>query len=78
MASNDYEVQKGLRGTRFSTLEEGITFYTVYATITGFDVRRVTEKKDRQGEITWKYALCSRAGFKLPTGEGSGVGVLLV
>nr|GMD30315.1 protein FAR1-RELATED SEQUENCE 5-like [Ipomoea batatas] len=65
-------------GQRFSTLEAGITFYTTYATITRFDVWRATEKKDLQGEITWKYVLCSRAGFKLPTGEGSGVGVLLV
>ncbi|XP_031099678.1 protein FAR1-RELATED SEQUENCE 5-like [Ipomoea triloba] len=60
--------KKAYVGQRFSTLEAGITFYTAYVTITGFDVRRATEKKDRQGKITWKYVLCSRAGFKIPTG----------
>ncbi|XP_019179927.1 PREDICTED: putative protein FAR1-RELATED SEQUENCE 10 [Ipomoea nil] len=69
------QAKKPCVGQVFPTLEGGIEFYTTYASTTGFDVRRASQKNDRQGQIMWKYVLCSRAGFKLSTSEGDGVGV---
>ncbi|XP_019156899.1 PREDICTED: protein FAR1-RELATED SEQUENCE 5-like [Ipomoea nil] len=68
--------KKPFPGQVFTSLEAAIQFYQTYAKSTGFDVHRASDKRDRHGKITWKYVLCSRAGFKLPTGEGDGVGIL--
>ncbi|XP_019167553.1 PREDICTED: protein FAR1-RELATED SEQUENCE 5-like [Ipomoea nil] len=51
-------------GRRFTSLAEGIQFYTDYARACGFDVRLNTLKRDRDGEIVMRYLVCSRQGVK--------------
>lgn len=55
---------KPIVGNMFDTLEEGNNFYTTYAVEVGFNVCRSTEVKYKDGEIKFKYYLCSRQGFK--------------
>ncbi|XP_031116728.1 protein FAR1-RELATED SEQUENCE 5-like [Ipomoea triloba] len=54
-------------GQWFLNLDNAIEFYAKYAGKVGFDIRRSSEKKDRQGKILMKYVLCSHEGFKQPT-----------
>lgn len=46
----------------FDSLEAGIKMYANYAEYAGFDVRRGTQSKKRNGMVKLKYILCSRAG----------------
>ncbi|XP_074283011.1 putative protein FAR1-RELATED SEQUENCE 10 [Silene latifolia] len=50
-------------GMQFGDIEEAITFYNVYALVTGFDVRKYTTKKWRDGTIKSKLLVCNREGF---------------
>nr|GMD39512.1 protein FAR1-RELATED SEQUENCE 5-like [Ipomoea batatas] len=51
-------------GQHFSTLAQGVTFYTEYANAGGFDVRLSTMKRDRDGAIIMRYLVCSRQGVR--------------
>ncbi|XP_019179706.1 PREDICTED: protein FAR1-RELATED SEQUENCE 5-like [Ipomoea nil] len=51
-------------GRRFSTLDEGIDFYTNYARVCGFDVRLYTMKRARDRETVMRYLVCNREGIK--------------
>ncbi|XP_019167890.1 PREDICTED: protein FAR1-RELATED SEQUENCE 5-like [Ipomoea nil] len=51
-------------GRRFSTLDEGIDFYTNYARVCGFDVRLYTMQRARDGETVMRYLVCNREGIK--------------
>ncbi|XP_074315417.1 protein FAR1-RELATED SEQUENCE 5-like [Silene latifolia] len=50
-------------GMQFGDIEEAITFYNVYALAIGFDVRKYTTKKWRDGTIKSKLLVCNREGF---------------
>ncbi|XP_074315624.1 protein FAR1-RELATED SEQUENCE 5-like [Silene latifolia] len=50
-------------GMQFGDMEEAITFYKVYALGIGFDVRKYTTKKWRDGTIKSKLLVCNREGF---------------
>ncbi|XP_074271612.1 protein FAR1-RELATED SEQUENCE 5-like [Silene latifolia] len=50
-------------GMQFGDIEEAITFYNVYALAIGFDVRKYTTKKWRDGAIKSKLLVCNREGF---------------
>ncbi|KAK9671828.1 hypothetical protein RND81_12G057200 [Saponaria officinalis] len=50
-------------GKLFNDVEEAITFYKVYALTCGFDVRRYTTKKWRDGSFKSKLIVCNREGF---------------
>ncbi|XP_074278002.1 protein FAR1-RELATED SEQUENCE 5-like [Silene latifolia] len=50
-------------GMQFGDMEEAITFYMVYALGIGFDVRKYTTKKWRDGTIKSKLLVCNREGF---------------
>ncbi|KAH9604054.1 hypothetical protein KSS87_010596 [Heliosperma pusillum] len=47
----------------FEDVEEAVSFYKVYALACGFDVRRYTTKKWRDGTIKSKLLVCNREGF---------------
>ncbi|XP_031120798.1 protein FAR1-RELATED SEQUENCE 5-like [Ipomoea triloba] len=51
-------------GLKFKSLEEGVQLYRSYAALSGFDARQSTAKRNREGEITTKYLVCSREGYK--------------
>ncbi|XP_019186463.1 PREDICTED: protein FAR1-RELATED SEQUENCE 5-like [Ipomoea nil] len=51
-------------GQRFETVENGIEFYEEYAKEAGFDVRHGTKRRNRFGQVSIKYMLCSREGYK--------------
>lgn len=51
-------------GLQFNTLNEGIQFYMNYGRSGGFDVRHSTVKRDRDGNISMRYLVCSRQGVK--------------
>lgn len=55
---------KPVVGNVFDTLEEGNNFYTTYALEVGFNICRSIEVKYKDGEIKFKYYVCSRQGFK--------------
>ncbi|XP_031106255.1 protein FAR1-RELATED SEQUENCE 5-like [Ipomoea triloba] len=70
-------------GQVFGTVEQGEVFYFEYGRAVGFDVRRSTVKKDRNGNTTVRHLVCSRQGFKqvvrdqfaeLEVGNGVAVG----
>nr|GMD39213.1 protein FAR1-RELATED SEQUENCE 5-like [Ipomoea batatas] len=70
-------------GQVFGTVEQGEVFYFEYDRAIGFDVRRSTVKKDRNGNTTVRHLVCSRQGFKqvvrdqfaeLEVGNGVAVG----
>ncbi|KAH9614386.1 hypothetical protein KSS87_011931 [Heliosperma pusillum] len=48
---------------KFEDVEEAVSFYKVYALACGFDVRRYTTKKWRDGTIKSKLLVCNREGF---------------
>ncbi|XP_074266688.1 protein FAR1-RELATED SEQUENCE 5-like [Silene latifolia] len=50
-------------GMQFGDMEEAITFYKAYALGIGFDVRKYTTKKWRDGTIKSKLLVCNREGF---------------
>ncbi|XP_031106331.1 protein FAR1-RELATED SEQUENCE 5-like [Ipomoea triloba] len=58
------KASKPFVGQRFSKLAYGVDFYIRYVSTVGFDVRRNTKSKDREGKILRKYLVCSRQGFK--------------
>jgi hypothetical protein len=53
-------------GQRFRTIADAITFYEIYASNCGFEVRGSTNKKANDGSnvTIWKYFVCNREGFK--------------
>lgn len=50
-------------GQYFKTLNHAYNFYEEYGKKCGFDIRRATQKKHKDGTIMLKHFLCSRAGF---------------
>ncbi|KAH9602940.1 hypothetical protein KSS87_000954 [Heliosperma pusillum] len=50
-------------GMEFEDVEEAVSFYKVYALACGFDVRRYTTKKWRDGTLKSKLLVCNREGF---------------
>ncbi|XP_019167873.1 PREDICTED: protein FAR1-RELATED SEQUENCE 5-like [Ipomoea nil] len=48
----------------FDTLEDGIAYYKTYASVTGFDVRKSSDIKNRYGIILKKKLVCNREGYK--------------
>ncbi|XP_074293428.1 protein FAR1-RELATED SEQUENCE 5-like [Silene latifolia] len=56
----------------FGDIEEAITFYKVYALGVGFDVRKYTTKKWRDGTIKSKLLVCNREGFTKSSNESPG------
>ncbi|XP_074277129.1 protein FAR1-RELATED SEQUENCE 5-like [Silene latifolia] len=50
-------------GLQFNDIEEAVKFYKMYALACGFDVRRYTTKKWRDGTIKSKLLVCNREGF---------------
>ncbi|XP_074271475.1 protein FAR1-RELATED SEQUENCE 5-like [Silene latifolia] len=59
-------------GMEFEDIEEAITFYKVYALGVGFDVRKYTTKKWRDGTIKSKLLVCNREGFTKSSNESPG------
>ncbi|GJX85935.1 FAR1-related sequence 5-like protein [Tanacetum coccineum] len=47
------------------TLEDALHFYKTYAKLSGFEARKSTEYKRKDGKVKQKYFVCSREGFKL-------------
>ncbi|WOG87096.1 hypothetical protein DCAR_0206318 [Daucus carota subsp. sativus] len=59
------ECSEGLKpyiDQRFSDLDQAFIFYKEYGRSSGVDVRRSTEKSDRDGNTIEKYFVCSRSG----------------
>ncbi|XP_074313858.1 protein FAR1-RELATED SEQUENCE 5-like [Silene latifolia] len=50
-------------GQQFDSIEEAVQFYKTYALACGFDVRKYTTKKWRDGTIRSKLLVCNREGF---------------
>ncbi|XP_074278452.1 protein FAR1-RELATED SEQUENCE 5-like [Silene latifolia] len=50
-------------GQQFEIIEEAVEFYKMYALACGFDVRKYTTKKWRDGTIKSKLLVCNREGF---------------
>ncbi|XP_074298855.1 protein FAR1-RELATED SEQUENCE 5-like [Silene latifolia] len=50
-------------GQQFESIEEAVEFYKMYALACGFDVRKYTTKKWRDGTIKSKLLVCNREGF---------------
>ncbi|XP_019179511.1 PREDICTED: protein FAR1-RELATED SEQUENCE 5-like [Ipomoea nil] len=48
----------------FDTLEDDIAYYKTYASVTGFDVRKSSDIKNRYGIILKKKLVCNREGYK--------------
>ncbi|XP_074298608.1 protein FAR1-RELATED SEQUENCE 5-like [Silene latifolia] len=57
-------------GQEFIEIEEAVTFYKIYALACGFDVRRYTTKRWRDGAIRSKLVVCNREGFTHGLKEG--------
>ncbi|XP_074364867.1 protein FAR1-RELATED SEQUENCE 5-like [Apium graveolens] len=53
----------------FDSLNKGYCFYKEYAWLSGFGVRKITEKKDADRTITLKYFVCSCEEFNDPYDE---------
>ncbi|KAK1351942.1 hypothetical protein POM88_053823 [Heracleum sosnowskyi] len=52
------------RGQVFETLEKGCKFYTDYGALSGFDIRKTTEKTTEDKKtVLLKYFVCNREGF---------------
>ncbi|KAK1381237.1 hypothetical protein POM88_027981 [Heracleum sosnowskyi] len=64
------------RGQVFETLEKGCKFYTDYGALSGFDIRKTTEKTTEDKKtVLLKYFVCNREGFNdvdLGSSNGSG------
>ncbi|XP_019151959.1 PREDICTED: protein FAR1-RELATED SEQUENCE 5-like [Ipomoea nil] len=58
-------------GQRFETIDIGIDFYQAYAKEAGFDVRHGSKRRNRMGEVSIKYMLCSREGYKAERNEAT-------
>ncbi|KAL2942081.1 Protein FAR1-RELATED SEQUENCE 5, partial [Bienertia sinuspersici] len=43
---------------------DGLKFYKTYVEACGFNVRKATATKSKKGDVTFKYFLCNKAGFK--------------
>ncbi|GKA10244.1 FAR1-related sequence 5-like protein, partial [Tanacetum coccineum] len=56
---------KPLKGKLYNTLEDALHFYKTYAKLSGFEARKSTEYKRKDGKVKQKYFVCSREGFKL-------------
>ncbi|KAK9071755.1 hypothetical protein SSX86_008184 [Deinandra increscens subsp. villosa] len=54
---------KPYEGTLFVTLDHALNYYQYYARISGFSVRKSTERYDRFGVSTQKQFVCSQEGF---------------
>ncbi|GJT54829.1 FAR1-related sequence 5-like protein isoform X1 [Tanacetum coccineum] len=55
---------KPLKGKLFNTLEDALHFYKTYAKLSGFEARKSTEYKRKDGKVKQKYFVFSREGFK--------------
>ncbi|CAH9054178.1 unnamed protein product [Cuscuta epithymum] len=51
-------------GMLFNTLRDGMRFYEQYAKVCGFESRKSSQKRARDGVIVWKHMVCNRQGFK--------------
>ncbi|KAK1378786.1 hypothetical protein POM88_025530 [Heracleum sosnowskyi] len=52
------------RGQVFETLEKGCKFYTDYGGLSGFDIRKTTEKRTEDKKtVILKHYVCNREGF---------------
>ncbi|KAK9733468.1 hypothetical protein RND81_04G069600, partial [Saponaria officinalis] len=66
-------------GQVFSSLEEGIEFYRIYALACGFTPRKYTMKTHRGGVFKNQIVVCNRQGFRenrqrvIPITDGNGV-----
>jgi hypothetical protein len=65
--SNDYKcisdfTDDDIRGMEFSTEGEAITFYTLYAHLHGFVIRKDEVKHDREKNIVMRQLLCNKEG----------------
>jgi hypothetical protein len=66
--SNDYKcisdlIDDYIRGMEFSTEGEAITFYTLYAHLHGFAIRKDEVKRDRGNNIVLRQLLCNKEGI---------------
>ncbi|XP_074315344.1 protein FAR1-RELATED SEQUENCE 5-like [Silene latifolia] len=51
-------------GQEFLEIEEAVTFYKIFAIAYGFDIRKYTTKRWRDGAIKSKLLVCNRERFK--------------
>ncbi|CAH9115244.1 unnamed protein product [Cuscuta europaea] len=51
-------------GMLFNNLNDGMRFYDQYASICGFESRKSSQHRARDGVIVWKHMVCNRQGFK--------------
>ncbi|WOH02114.1 hypothetical protein DCAR_0521502 [Daucus carota subsp. sativus] len=56
------DVSKPNINQSFQSLDQAFAFYKDYGRLSGFDVRKGTEKKDAFGTITFKHYTCSKEG----------------
>jgi hypothetical protein len=66
--SNDYKcisdlIDDYIRGMKFSTEGEAITFNTLYAHLHGFAIRKDEVKRDRGNNIVLRQLLCNKEGI---------------
>ncbi|KAH9610441.1 hypothetical protein KSS87_020484 [Heliosperma pusillum] len=50
-------------GKRFVSIEKAMKFYEIYALASGFESRKSSTKRSRDGEVRTKVLLCHREGF---------------
>ncbi|KAH9618253.1 hypothetical protein KSS87_002904 [Heliosperma pusillum] len=50
-------------GKRFVSIKKAMKFYEIYALASGFESRKSSTKRSRDGEIRTKVLLCHREGF---------------
>ena len=53
---------KPLLNQWFNFIDEGFLYYKDYGRLFGFDIRRSTERSDKDGNTTIKYFVCSKSG----------------
>nr|GEU80200.1 protein FAR1-related sequence 5-like [Tanacetum cinerariifolium] len=51
-----------IEGKVHNTIEKCVDFYTVYAKLKGFEVKKSAQKKTRSGLVKSKYVMCNREG----------------
>lgn len=49
----------------FDSINAAYVFYENYGRLCGFDVRRSSQKTNKQGIVTSKYFVCCRAGVNV-------------
>ena len=61
------EDSKSVVGLSFDIFEIAYEFYKQYARKSGFISRKSTNNRNKQGNVSWKYFVCSRTGITRPT-----------